>query len=415
MLNSLRKDIDKKQIKEIKNDTNTYNIKNIKENFNNLKKLKKVNLLADFPNINSSFKQNEKNNNDNNSNEEIKSKKSVSRNNLNNSSNTNNKNNLSKSSLSKINFFSPKTISKFKKINPLSPLNYFKKYSFLFKNKSLPNFNLKKENKFNNILKKENNTFNNSMDKSKYKASLGNYNYSRNKFKKQNNFSKYYYKSQNDLYTSRRIYKHYIQESQKDKIVKEKYFRISGAPKRKNELDNLYKLNFNFHRRIDEIKNNKSIAYKNDFNILSYQATLMKLLSKHVSEKNFNEMQNRYININQKLFGLGFAPRGRFTNLAEKIKFNVPSFLYEKIKKLDQEKLLSRYNYFKRAQEKFLNRFERRHNNTPKEIYTRFNDNHEFNLNDNEYKNNKSKRKINTRSKKIDFYLNNNYNYNLSF
>ena len=35
--------------------------------------------------------------------------------------------------------------------------------------------------------------------------------------------------------------------------------------------------------------------------------------------------------------------------MAEKIKYNIPSYLYEKIKKLDSDKLVSRYNYYKNS------------------------------------------------------------------
>ena len=416
MYNSLRKDLEKKQTNTANKDknTNTNNIKNIKENFKKLKKLKKVNLLSDFPNINSLSKPNRKTKNyNNNDKEEMKKKPSATMNNFNNLPKTNNKINLSKSSLNKINYYSPQLISKFQKINAISPMNYLKKYKFLFKNNSLPNFNLKQDNTSNNIIKKENNTLNNTMNKSNYKTSLENYNNSRKFPKKHNNFSKYFYQSQSNLFSSKRIYRHYIQEAEKDKIIPEKYFRVSGAPKHKNEIDDLYKLNINFHRRLEEIKSNKSIAYKKDFNILSYQTTLMRLVSKHLSEKNLNEMQSRYINFNQKLFGLGFAPRGRFTNLAEKIKFNVPFFLYEKIKRLDEEKLISRYKYFKNAQEKFHNRFEKMYNNTHKELHKKNTEINEYKEKDNNYKLDKSKRKTKSRFKKLEFNLNN--NYNLSF
>ena len=372
MYNSLKKDLERKQTNTTKKDknTNTNNIKNIKENFKKLKKLKKVNLLSDFPNINSLSKPNRKtSNNKNNDNEEMKKKPSATMNNFNNLPKTNNKINLSKSSLNKINFYSPQVISKFQKINAISPMNYLKKYKFLFKNNSLPNFNLKQDNTSNNLIKKENNTLNNTMNKSNYKTSLENYNNSRKFPKKHNNFSKYFYQSQSNLFSSKRIYRHYIQEAEKDKIIPEKYFRVSGAPKHKNEIDDLYKLNINFHRRLEEIKSNKSIAYKKDFNIMNYQATLLKLVSKKMSQKNVKDLQKRYITFNEKNFGIGHAPRGRFTNLAEKIKYNVPLFLYERIKQLDKEKLISRYNYFKRASENMHNKFEKMYYKKHKKLF----------------------------------------------
>ena len=92
---------------------------------------------------------------------------------------------------------------------------------------------------------------------------------------------------------------------------------------------------------------------------MKYQSTLLKLISKKMSLKNIKELQKGYVNLNQKIFGLGIAPRGRFSNLAEKIKYNVPLFLYERIKQLDKEKLMSRYNYYKKAHESVDNKFEK--------------------------------------------------------
>ena len=115
----------------------------------------------------------------------------------------------------------------------------------------------------------------------------------------------------------------------------------------------------------------------------------------------------------QEWFGRGFAPRGRFTNLTEKIKFNVTFFLYEKIKRLYEEKLISRYRYFKNAQEKFHNRFEKMYNNTHKELHKKNTEINEYKEKDNDYKLDKSKRKTKSRFKKLEFNLNN--NYNLSF
>jgi len=276
----------------------------------------------------------------------------------NNFSNLLNINKIANNNIYKFNFYSPRTFPKFPKINPLSPLNYLQKYKFLFKNNSLQNLTVKTNN---------NNTSRFINNNSKYLSSYDNKNKSSTK-KLKKNFSDYFYKSQSNLYSSKRIFRHYIHESENEKIIPERFFRKHGAPKHKKEIDDLYKLNINYHKRIEEIKKNKAIAFKKDFNILSYQTTLLKLISKKMSEKNLKELQTRYINFNQKMFGIGTAPRGRFTNLAEKIKYNVPLFLYERIKRLDKEKLMSRYNYFKRAHENMHNNFEKMYYNTHKKL-----------------------------------------------
>ena len=328
-------------------------------NFNNLNKYNKIGYISyttNLPNLSDSKKSNNINN--------VKNKNSTV-NNLNNNSIINFKKNL--------NYFTPETSSKFKKINPFkhfSPLinnkigiNYFneiggKKFAFSLKksnslqNLKIPNNNAKKVLNINN-----NSIYNNSKKIHNYYSSFNNNNYSTQK----NNlkFSSYYFKSKNSLYSSRRIFRHYINESENDKIIPEKFFYKGGIPKPLKKIEEFYKLNLNYHRRLEEMKSNKTLAFKKDFNIMKYQTTLLKLISKKVSDINLRELQGRFIKFNEKVYGPKIQPRGRFTNLAEKIKNNIPSFLYEKIKKLDKEKLMSRYNYFKKIHENIHSNYEK--------------------------------------------------------
>ena len=328
-------------------------------NFNNLNKYNKIGYISyttNLPNLSDSKKSNNINN--------VKNKNSTV-NNLNNNSIINFKKNL--------NYFTPETSSKFKKINPFkhfSPLinnkigiNYFneiggKKFAFSLKksnslqNLKIPNNNAKKVLNINN-----NSIYNNSKKIHNYYSSFNNNNYSTQK----NNlkFSSYYFKSKNSLYSSKRIFRHYINESENDKIIPEKFFYKSGIPKPLKKIEELYKLNLNYHRRLEEMKSNKTLAFKKDFNIMKYQTTLLKLISKKVSDINLRELQGRFIKFNEKIYGPKIQPRGRFTNLAEKIKNNIPSFLYEKIKKLDKEKLMTRYNYFKKIHENIHSNYEK--------------------------------------------------------
>ena len=328
-------------------------------NFNNLNKYNKVGYISyttNLPNLSDSKKSNNINN--------VKNKNSTV-NNLNNNSIINFKKNL--------NYFTPETSSKFKKISPFkhfSPLinnkigiNYFneiggKKFAFSLKksnslqNLKIPNNNAKKVLNINN-----NSIYNNSKKIHNYYSSFNNNNYSTQK----NNlkFSSYYFKSKNSLYSSRRIFRHYINESENDRIIPEKFFYKGGIPKPLKKIEEFYKLNLNYHRRLEEMKSNKTLAFKKDFNIMKYQTTLLKLISKKVSDINLRELQGRFIKFNEKVYGPKIQPRGRFTNLAEKIKNNIPSFLYEKIKKLDKEKLMSRYNYFKKIHENIHSNYEK--------------------------------------------------------
>ena len=343
---------EEREMKKIGKSINKKRLKNnskIKGNLKDINKFIDINSKSNLPYLSKTSK------NDNNSLKKIKYKmKNVLVNNYNNNSIEPKKN------CYEINAYSPKTFSKFFKNNLLTPvnsnINYFKNIRdkninyLIKKNNSLQNINIQNNNTSKFL--KNNTAYNNSTNKSKFYSTYD------NKILKKS-FSNYFYKSQSSLYTSKRIFHHYINESENEKINPENYFERNGAPKSRKKINELYKLNLNYHKRLEEVKHNKSIAFKDDFNILKYQTTLIKLISKKISLENLRELQTRYIQFNEKVSGKGIEPKGRFTNLAEKIKHNIPVFLYEKIKKLDKEKLMSRYNYYKKANEDIHNKFEK--------------------------------------------------------
>ena len=364
---------------------NQYGILNLKENQKNsfikgkLAKLNKIKLINNKIGNNSSFLAN-------NNNSKVKF-------NLKNleEDNTNQRQNIFLSGIQTKNIF-----SNYKK-NLLTPINK----SSLSKNNSMynlvqnknkknlvncrqtlslsPNQELKKIKTFNeyNINAKKNinlsmnnfSGFNSTKNKSinynfsnnnskLYMSSYDSNNFSQNKNK--GNFSKFFYKSQSKLYTSKRIFRHYLKEEERDKVVPIKYFKKGGAPKSMKEIRELNKDNIKFEKRIKEIKFNNKIALKDDFNILEYQTTLIKLLSNRISEKNLHDLQRNFALFNEKNFGMT-GPKGRFANMAEKIKYNIPLYLYEKIKQLDVDKLITRYNYYKRINENIKKRFKKKY------------------------------------------------------
>ena len=94
-----------------------------------------------------------------------------------------------------------------------------------------------------------------------------------------------------------------------------------------------------------ELKDNHKIAYKNDFDIEEYQNILLEILEKRISQKNLISLQDEYRELNKKIFSV-FEPKGRFTFLAEKLRYNLPSFLIEKFKQMDKDSIRSRMNYY---------------------------------------------------------------------
>ena len=113
----------------------------------------------------------------------------------------------------------------------------------------------------------------------------------------------------------------------------------------KEKLKRIYCENKNFDALMRELKDNKKIAYKNDFDIEEYQNILLEILEKRVSQKNLINLQDEYRELNKKIFSV-FEPKGRFTFLAEKLRYNLPSFLLEKFKQLDKDSIMNKMNYY---------------------------------------------------------------------
>ena len=215
--------------------------------------------------------------------------------------------------------------------------------------------------------KTNNSSINNNMNKSLSLPPCVNSSY-RNKFfipkglRSNSNFhfSKFFLKSQSQFMTAKKIYNHYIKFAEKHKLKPINYFKTNGSPKRISEIKTIYSENENqkFNNRLIEIKKNDGIAYKDDFNIFEYQSTLLKILSNKVSDKGINELQKKFICFNERNLGY-IGPKGRFTNMAEKIKYNIPAYLYEKIRKMDKAIVQKRTNYYHRIQQNLINKLKK--------------------------------------------------------
>ena len=87
-------------------------------------------------------------------------------------------------------------------------------------------------------------------------------------------------------------------------------------------------------------------------------------MEKRVSQKYLIDLKNDYRRLNRKINGDN-EPRGRYTKLAEKLSHNLPSFLLEKLKKMDKDNIISRMNYYNkfkmfRKEKKLDNEFNTR-------------------------------------------------------
>ena len=239
------------------------------------------------------------------------------------------------------------------------------KYSRNSKEKSI-NLNLTKNTNTNDETSKEAKSFNNFYNSKStiYKISkikLNNYpmskiNETQNKKRQAYNprvssipkHSPFFHQSQSDAVGTQTIYKYYLNKSSSDITLPVKNFNKLFRDKSHSvyeKLKRIYCENKNFEALIRELKDNRKLAFKDDFDIEEYQNMLLELLEKRVSQKHLIDLQDDYRELNKKLFDV-FEPKGRFTFLAEKLRYNLPSFLLEKMKQLDKDSIISRMNYY---------------------------------------------------------------------
>lgn len=172
--------------------------------------------------------------------------------------------------------------------------------------------------------------------------------------------------AQKDNISAKRIYKHYLNKSAGEIVKPIKNYKKFFDNRSKSYLEKLSRIyceNRNYLGIIKELKDNNLIAFKDDFNIEEYQSTLIELMDQRVSPKYLLDLQNDYRTLDRKFFGL-IEPKGRFTILADKLRYNLPLYLLERFKQLDKESVLSRmryYNKFKKFQNenKLVSRFGR--------------------------------------------------------
>ena len=157
-------------------------------------------------------------------------------------------------------------------------------------------------------------------------------------------FSKFYKISKNRNVSARNIYEHYISEDLKENDINDPRDNFTKFVEKKyknpfKKFDELFGINKPYLVRLQEIKNNNSIAFKDDFNLQEYQKILCGMIRKRVRNDNIYVLKEDYKKFNEKLNRGFLSYKGRFSQLAEKIRYNAPSYLVDKLKKLDEDKL----------------------------------------------------------------------------
>ena len=148
--------------------------------------------------------------------------------------------------------------------------------------------------------------------------------------------------SKKENISAREIYKHYLKENHNDKPSKKKMkikTKFNGSYDYSHVicpgLKKIYGNSPSFMNRMHEIKKNNVIAFKNDFNIKEYQTTLLRLMNKKISEKYLNKLRENYKIFNERNYGM-IIPKGRYIDLAHKLKGHLSGDVYEHLKRMDK-------------------------------------------------------------------------------
>jgi hypothetical protein len=202
------------------------------------------------------------------------------------------------------------------------------------------------ENIENNIINaKEPNPFQNTNTISKKASQTLPKLFNSTKRRKRDKMWTFLMKSRKEKTSANDIIIHYLKENERDNSKNipfnnfKKYLDKNDYKKFNYGLDKIYGNSQTFLRRLEEIKKNNIIAFKKDFNIENYQSTLLKILKKRVSQKSYINLQTSYRLFNERNYGM-LIPRGRYINLAEKLKDFLSKDIYEKMKRTDRNYLL---------------------------------------------------------------------------
>ena len=223
------------------------------------------------------------------------------------------------------------TINK-KARNALNELEKYNYHSFLIRNKESNRVISKSKtqanlsNKILEVKKLLNNSNSKSKDKNKPMIT---------KKKSQKVF--------NENMSVKEIYNYYISKESKN-IVKQEEIETILKKRYKDHriiLNKIYCINDEHLQNLKELKNNKNIAFKDDFNINDYQNALIELVYKRLDRDNLYLLGQNYRDLNESM-NRNYSPKGRFTSLANRIKRNVPNHLIKKLREVDKNKLILR-------------------------------------------------------------------------
>ena len=163
-------------------------------------------------------------------------------------------------------------------------------------------------------------------------------------------YSKFYNYSKRRNVSARKIYEYYINEEINQnytpiddftKFIGQKYNSIQ------NKLNRLYGIDKIFLNNLEELKTNKSLAYKDDFKIQEYQKILLGMLKKRIGPTSLFSLKQNFKKFNEKILRGFESHKGRYSKLADKIRDFAPIHLINKLHELDNEKIKEKAKFLK--------------------------------------------------------------------
>ena len=163
-------------------------------------------------------------------------------------------------------------------------------------------------------------------------------------------YSKFYNYSKRRNVSARKIYEYYINEEINQNYTPiDDFTKLIGKKNNsfQNKLNRLYGIDKIFLNNLEELKTNKSLAFKDDFKVQEYQKILLGMLKKRIRPTSLFSLKQNFKKFNEKILRGFESHKGRYSKLADKIRDFAPIHLINKLHELDDEKIKEKAKFLK--------------------------------------------------------------------
>ena len=130
-------------------------------------------------------------------------------------------------------------------------------------------------------------------------------------------YSKFYQFSKGRNVSTINIYNHYLNEEMNDShLINDPLKNLTKylEKKHKDQFNDLYMIDKNSFMCLKEIKDNNSIAYKEDFDVKEYQQVLCGMIKKRIGNKNLRGLKEDNRKLNEIIERIYLSYKGRYIN-----------------------------------------------------------------------------------------------------